>query len=86
MKGQLVLLEYHIVTISSPNFTLKEWICPIWKSLHREEANFQKKCLFIWLKYAEEHGKKFIATYRQTECWAPMTYLPYNLLNQKSVA
>ena len=40
--------------------------------------------MFVYLaKYAEEHGKKFIATYGQTECSARMTYLPYNLAKSK---
>ena len=66
-------------------FTAKEW--PHLKILSQGGGKLKEKIYLEFAEYAQRTGKKFIATYGQTECSARMAYLPpeYAVSKQGSI-
>ena len=67
------------------HFTNQEW--PHLKILTQGGGKLKDKIYTEFAEYAQKTGKKFIATYGQTECTARMAYLPaeYAITKQGSI-
>ncbi|KEJ92155.1 O-succinylbenzoate--CoA ligase [Synergistes jonesii] len=67
-------VPYSFEILRRLRFTGKEW--PHLKILTQGGGKLKEKIYLEFAEYARRTGKKFIATYGQTECSARMAYLP----------